>query len=163
MHHQLAETNRDLILNRKLVSWRPSHERMWLICCQSLWIPDEAKHNMLQQLGHLWNMLTHHSQLLLKGGRQNLVLIEYASQRNIINDIYSDNPDKPNGTFLGWRLDKLLPILLLTIILWRMTCTKTMAKCMEHIFDNEDRQFVYLHTFEVVSIRHHWKYWFGMK
>ena len=37
---------------------------------------------MLQQLGHLWNMLTHHGRLLLKGGRKDSDLI--ASQRNKI-------------------------------------------------------------------------------
>lgn len=36
---------------------------------------------MLEQLGHLWNMLTHHGRLPLKGERKNAVLIEYASQK----------------------------------------------------------------------------------
>lgn len=59
-----------------------------MICCELLWIPDEAKHNMLKQLGHLWKMPTHHSPL--KGGENNSVLIVFASQRKkkyILNDL----------------------------------------------------------------------------
>lgn len=45
---------------------------------------------MLQQLGHLCNMLTHHGRLPLKGGGTNSVLIEYALQEKkiILNEAH---------------------------------------------------------------------------